>query len=152
MKEFDLEKALAGEPVLLRDGRKGVVFYRIPDEYKYPDAEEVEYKLRGMTITKEGCIRDASESWTLEGRYNTDNAYDNNDIIAMWEEPKISIEDLPKPFRPEIGDEFFYLSAGVVKYCSFYSDVNADLMRGGQCFRTEEDAQKWLDFMKSMME
>ncbi len=22
----------------------------------------------------------------------------------------------------------------------------------GQCFRTEEDAQKWINFMKSMME
>ncbi|ABQ99948.1 hypothetical protein CGSHiGG_05030 [Haemophilus influenzae PittGG] len=25
-------------------------------------------------------------------------------------------------------------------------------MINGQCFRTKEDAQKWLDFMKSMME
>ena len=54
MKEFDLEAALNGEPVLLRNGRKGLVFYRIPDEFKYPDEEEVEYKLRGMTFTKEG--------------------------------------------------------------------------------------------------
>lgn len=59
---------------------------------------------------------------------------------------------LPKPFKPDIGDEFFYLSVGTVRYCSFYSDINADLMRGGQCFREREDAQKWLDFMKSMME
>lgn len=59
---------------------------------------------------------------------------------------------LPKPFKPDIGDEFFYLSVGTVQYCSFYSDINADLMRGGQCFREREDAQKWLDFMKSMME
>lgn len=40
----------------------------------------------------------------------------------------------------------------IVQYCSFYSDINADLMRNGQCFSTREDAQKWLDFMKSMME
>ena len=60
--------------------------------------------------------------------------------------------NLSKPFKPDIGDEFFYLSVGTVQYCSFYSDINADLMRGGQCFREREDAQKWLDFMKSMME
>ncbi|WP_239993758.1 hypothetical protein [Haemophilus haemolyticus] len=70
----------------------------------------------------------------------------------MWEDSKIGIEDLPNPFRPEIGDEFFYLRVGTVQCCSFYSDLNADLMRNGQCFRTAEDAQKWLDFMKSMME
>ena len=66
--------------------------------------------------------------------------------------PKFDTSTLPKPFKPDIGDEFFYLSVGTVQYCSFYSDINADLMRNGQCFSTREDAQKWLDFMKSMME
>ena len=89
-----------------------------------------------------------SANWLLDGK----NSFDQDNIIGMWEEPKISIEDLPNPFRPEIGDEFFYLSVGTVKYCSFYSDLNADLMRNGQCFKTKEDAQKWLNFMKSMME
>lgn len=66
--------------------------------------------------------------------------------------PKFDTSTLPKPFKPDIGDEFFYLSVGTVQYCSFYSDINADLMRNGQCFSTREDAQKWRDFMKSMME
>ena len=66
--------------------------------------------------------------------------------------PKFDTSTLPKPFKPDIGDEFFYLSVGTVQYCSFYSDINADLMRNGQCFSTREDAQKWLDFMKGMME
>lgn len=70
----------------------------------------------------------------------------------MWEEPKISVEDLPKPFKPRIGDEFFYLNDGVIRYFSSYVDSAVKLMRNGQCFRTKEDAQKWLDFMKSMME
>ena len=66
--------------------------------------------------------------------------------------PKFDTSTLPKQFKPYIGDEFFYLSVGTVQYCSFYSDINADLMRNGQCFSTREDAQKWRDFMKSMME
>lgn len=32
---------------------------------------------------------------------------DFKDDIAMWEEPKISVEDLPKPFKPKLG-EFYY--------------------------------------------
>lgn len=152
MKEFDLEKALAGEPVLLRDGRKAIIFHRIPDEYKYSGEGDVVYKLRGMTFTKEGYINDASESWTLDGVYDLSIDDSPDDIIGMWEEPKISIEDLPKPFQPDIGDEFYYISTVEVSYCSFYTDLFADMKRNGQCFRTKEDVQKWLDFMKGMME
>ena len=35
------------------------------------------------------------------------------------------------------------------RYCD---DFDHDLSDGGQCFRTKEDAQKWIQFMKSMME
>ncbi|EDJ91624.1 hypothetical protein [Haemophilus influenzae] len=67
-------------------------------------------------------------------------------------DPKFDTSTLPKPFKPHIGDEFFYLSDGVIRYFSFYADCAANLMINGQCFRTKEDAQKWLDFMKSMLE
>jgi len=152
MKEFDLEKALAGEPVLLRDGKKGIVFYRVPDKYKLSDGEEVDYKLRGMTFDTYGFLSDTCASWTLGGAYNLDNNHNDEDIIGMWEEPKISIEDLPKPFQPDIGDEFYYISTVEVSYCSFYTDLFADMKRNGQCFRTKEDVQKWIHFMKGMME
>ena len=36
MKEFDLEAALNGEPVMLRNGCKAIVYYKIPDEYVFP--------------------------------------------------------------------------------------------------------------------
>lgn len=155
MKEFDLEKALAGEPVLLRDGRKAIIFHRIPDEYKYSGEGDVVYKLRGMTFTKEGYINDASESWTLDGVYDLSIDDSPDDIIGMWEEPKISIEDLPKPFYPEESNGYFYISDGKVAYNLYhskYSESSVQMARNGQSFRTREDAQKWLDFMKSMME
>lgn len=153
MKKFNLEAALNGEPVKLACGRKAYILY---DLSKYPELLKHANRrpLNGLVMSdcKENDCYPAN--WLLDGK----NLFDQDDVIEMWEEPKkqtkkqISIEDLPKPFKPDIGDEFFYLSVGTVRYCSFYSDINADLMRGGQCFREREDAQKWLDFMKSMME
>ena len=72
----------------------------------------------------------------------------------MWQDPKISIEDLPKPFKPKDGEPYFYITGGFIAYESEYCDTEKfDIAaeRGG-CHRTREDAQKWLDFMKSMME
>mgnify|MGYP000385370354 CR=1 FL=1 len=145
MKEFDLKAALNGEPVMLRNGEKAYIFKNIQDTHILDF--KVDYPLIGMMHNHAPV-----QTWSLDGRISLVSDYSNGDIIGMWEEPKIGIEDLPNPFRPEIGDEFFYLSVGTIQYCSFYSDINADLMRNGQCFKTKEDAQKWLDFMKSMME
>ena len=152
MKKFDLDAALNGEPVKLANGNKAIVYYQIPDEYVFEGGAPVAFPLRGIIFNSRGVIEKLDACWRDDGRFNHHD--DPFNIIGMWEEPKkqISIEDLPKPFHPEIGDEFFYLSVGTVQYCSFYSDINADLMRNGQCFSTREDAQKWLDFMKSMME
>ena len=150
MKEFDLKAALNGEPVKLRNGWKAIVYYRVPDEFVNSEGSNVAYPLKGITFQADGAVLNSINSWKDDGCFSAGKR--DFDIVGMWEEPKIGIEDLPNPFRPEIGDEFFYLSVGTIKYCSFYSDLNADLMRNGQCFKTKEDAQKWLDFMKGMME
>ena len=152
MKEFNFEAALNGEPVKLRKGSKAYVVRKIPSNLTYGDNELIDCPLIGVVLDKNGYLTGTEVRWTINGKVYEDGVLHNADIIGVWKEPKISIEDLPKPFKPDIGDEFFYLSVGVVQYCSFYSDINADLMRGGQCFRKREDAQKWLDFMKSMME
>lgn len=96
MKPFDLEKALQGEPVCLRDGRKGLVFYRIPDQYRHSESEkgEIIYKLRGMTLDKEGYVAELNVSWTLDGDYDTEFGNSSDDIIGMWEEPKLTIPEL----------------------------------------------------------
>lgn len=150
MKEFNLDEALQGKPVKLRNGWKAIVYYRIPDEFVNSEGANVAYPLKGITFQADGAVLNSINSWKDDGCFSAGKR--DFDIVGMWEEPKIGIEDLPNPFRPEIGDEFFYLSVGTVKYCSFYSDLNADLMRNGQCFKTKEDAHKWIDFMKSMME
>ena len=150
MKEFNLDAALNGEPVKLRSGHKAIILNDARNYFKNTRPnEEVLIGFVSDIDNQDKLLYHGA--WTSDGSWIS-NFVDEFDIIGMWEEPKISIEDLPKPFKPDIGDEFFYLSVGTVQYCSFYSDINADLMRNGQCFRTREDAQKWLDFMKSMME
>ena len=150
MKEFNLDAALNGEPVKLRSGHKAIILNDARNYFKNTRPnEEVLIGFVSDIDNQDKLLYHGA--WTSDGSWIS-NFVDEFDIIGMWEEPKISIEDLPKPSKPDIGDEFFYLSVGTVQYCSFYSDINADLMRNGQCFRTREDAQKWINFMKSMME
>ena len=153
MKEFNLDAALNGEPVMLRNGCKGVVYYKIPKEYVFSDGSNSAFPLKGLIFDEDGFIKDSSYFWTDNGFCNHES-YHPNDIIGMWEDPKISVEDLPKPFYPMDGDKYFYFSENGIESVNFCETDDSDtgLAENGQCFRTEEDAQKWLDFMKSMME
>ena len=149
MKEFDLDAALNGEPVILRNERKAFVMY---DLRNYPDLiDKLGRKpLNGIVFNKDESIYTNIE-WNEFGA----NALVQYDIMGIWEEPKINIEDLPKPFKPKDGESYLYITGGIVEYEDDYWDSNkfdkSSAERGG-CFRTREDAQKWLDFMKSMME
>ena len=137
MKEFNLDAALNGEP-FYASGQKCYI------------AREVTEFLDDKRVRKFAVIFPSSsaiaEIWSED---------DFKDDIAMWEEPKISIEDLPKPFKPKDGEPYFYITGGFIAYESEYCDTEkfdiAAAERGG-CHRTREDAQKWLNFMKSMME
>ena len=153
MKEFDLKAALNGEPVVLRDGRKAFVLCDVTDYFNITSES-------GRLIGVKGNIKSndvffGTVSWTTSGHYYESHDKHKYDIIGMWEEPKISIEDLPKPFKPKDGEPFYYAYCGKI-YCdheySESSQVYRSFSQNGQCFRSEEDAQKWLDFMKSMME
>ncbi len=62
---------------------------------------------------------------------------------------------LPKPFKPKYGEPYFCITGGLIECESeFWDTNNFDITAAerGNCFRTKKDAQKWLDFMKSMME
>lgn len=151
MKEFDLKAALNGEPVMLRSGNKAYIKYNLLDDIKSLNVKVGMYPLFGYRLE---CNYINNTSWNVLGiaKYRATRGYD---IIGMWEEPKISIEDLPKPFRPKDGEPFYYIYWGEI-YCDYgYSESSStyrSFSQNGQCFRTKEDAQKWLDFMKSMME
>lgn len=145
-----MEAALNGEPVKLACGRKAYILYdlsRYPELLKHANRRP----LNGLVMSdcKENDCYPAN--WLLDGK----NLFDQDNIIEMWEEPKINIEDLPKPFYPEESNGYFYISDGKVAYNLYhskYSESSVQMARNGQSFRTREDAQKWLDFMKSMME
>lgn len=155
MKEFNLDAALNGEPVKLACGRKAYILYdlsRYPELLKHANRRP----LNGLVMSdcKENDCYPAN--WLLDGK----NLFDQDDVIGMWEEPKkqtkkqISIEDLPKPFKPKNGDKYFYFSENGIERVTFCETDDSDtgLAENGQCFRTKEDAQKWIDFMKSMIE
>ena len=137
MKEFNLDAALNGEPINA-NGQKACIAREVTELLD-------DKSLRRFVVIFPDSFTDA-EIW---------DEHDLIDDIWMWEEPKIRAEDLPKPFKPKEDDEYFYINGGIIEYesefwNSSYFDIKAS-KRGG-CFRTKEDAQKWLDFMKSMME
>ena len=137
MKEFNLDAALNGEPICASEQK----CYVVREVTEFLDDKSV----RKFAVIFPGSSAIA-EIWSED---------DFKDDIAMWEEPKISIEDLPKPFKPKDGEPYFYITGGFVECESEFWDTNnfdiAAAERGG-CYRTREDAQKWLHFMKSMME
>lgn len=153
MKEFDLKAALNGEPVMLRSGCKAIIYYKVPDEYKFANNKPVLYPLKGLTFDVNGNLAVSAIYWHASGKFDSKKDH-SLDIIGMWEEP-IKVEDLPKPFKPKDGELYFYINGGVIEYESeFWSSNRFDIKaaKRGNCFRTEEDVKKWLDFMKSMVE
>lgn len=85
MKPFDLEKALAGEPVVLRGGQKAAILYRISDKYKSTEGYPPAFPLQGLILDTEGFVEVFGACWRANGTYNhADSLYD---IVGMWEEP-----------------------------------------------------------------
>lgn len=155
MKEFNLDAALNGEPVKLRNGNKAFICYKLSRDFKYWDGSPINFNICGYILNFNGDIAMLNTAWKEDGKWTMDETKSDRDIIAMWEEPKISIEDLPKPFKPEKSNSYFYISDGKVAYNPYHSkhsESSVQIARNGQSFRTRKDAQKWLDFMKSMME
>ena len=152
MKRFDLKAALNGEPVKLACGRKAYILYdlnRYPELLKHANRRP----LNGLVMSdcrENDCYPD---NWLLDGK----NSFDQYNIIGMWVEPKkqISIKDLPKPFKPQETQHYYYIIGGFIECEDGYWETNSfdrNAAKNGGCFRTREDAQKWLDFMKGMME
>ena len=226
MRPFDLNTALAGEPVKLRNGSKAYVLAKIPDNLKYDKGREVPYPLVGIIMGKDDYISDSHVRWTLKGGCYFTNEPLRNDIVGMWEEPELTQEELfekalkerlplrykgldedyadvyvvaksmsgsyilewkhdadscvsilsnlpkfewylaskkpdvkittvglPKPFTPKRGEKYFSVSPDYVRPEEHYANcLTHPSILNGNCFRTEEDAQKWIDFMKSKKE
>lgn len=75
--------------------------------------------------------------------------------LSPKQDPNTAALTLPKPFYPNNGDAYYYIFCGRIHHVKCYSETNPideNAAKNGQYFRAKEDAQKWLDFMKSMME
>lgn len=146
---FDLEKALAGAPVKLRNGDKAYVKFVMPEGYTgyypltgyMPDPDEED----GFDI----------ESWTLEGKALASQNKCNNDIIGMWKEPipvskNIAVE-CPRKLKDPKNEMWFINECGVSK-SSYGSEIDRDLFDDRVYFGSKEDALAWYRAMKNSMD
>lgn len=104
MKPFNVVEALQGKPVRLRNGMKGIIYYRVPDKYTFNNGEKTYRPLKGMIFTEEGHLSSSSFEWLLNGKVDT-NHLNSLDIIGMYEEDISSLiqkafkENLPMKLR-----------------------------------------------------
>ncbi|MFK3559240.1 pyruvate kinase [Pasteurella multocida] len=155
MKEFDLEKALAGEPVVLRNGNKAFVKFVLENPL-YEDNQVV-----GFHIDDEG--NEEGINWRKDGIHipNVNSMYD---IIGMWEEQQPTVKlTLPCPLKEiEEGQEFWHIvqdsdPLGIawakvdVSMSVFNKDniYHSSLLDAGLAFKSEKDVKAWLDAMKN---
>ena len=151
--EFDIvgmleEPELTSEQVLEKAYQEGLRV-RLDDGFEYP----VIGKARGGSY----LLGDERNTYIMQ--------------CEDFGEPEICLEDtaepspksdtitvtLPKPFTPKEGDVYFCLdddeqSFILEKTYREFSDFDKKNAEMGQCFRTESDAQAWLDAMKSALD
>lgn len=149
---FNLEKALAGEPVMLRNGSKAYVKFVMPSEYKG------KYPLNGYITNPYSSDVLDPEQWTMEGKeYNDGNPYDY-DIISMWKDPELVSNTvtltLPCPLKEPQNNMWFIGGDGVAMKSDYQKDIptrtfNKDKFDNGFYFGSKEDVQAWLDALKN---
>ena len=101
IKPFDLEKALAGEPVVLRGGQKAAILYRIPDKYKSTEGHPPAFPLQGLILDDKGFVEEFGACWREDGTYNHEGSL--SDIVGIWEEPKLTTaEIMEKAFQEKL--------------------------------------------------
>ncbi|OZN49409.1 hypothetical protein [Gallibacterium anatis] len=138
MKPFDLEKALAGEPVKLKNGLKAYVIKKL-------DSPEIGmHELIGFYETEHK--RQRSISWFYDGTRCDDFA-----ITGMWEEPKRFINgiEVPKSLTMKTcanGEKYWFVdlqSSELVtqKAYSVFNTESLNLVTRGLVFRRKQDAK-----------
>ncbi|WP_241951464.1 pyruvate kinase [Pasteurella multocida] len=149
MKPFDLEKALAGEPVVLRGGCKAYVKFKLPEPYTT--------KMPLVGYYENALGRSVDMLWFENGHSSDEEDTHILDIYGMWEEPRPTVTlTLPCPLKTVmVGQKVFYLDLNKQReqVCSFLfqkdSTYHFNLLKNGGIFLTEKDAQAWLDAMKN---
>lgn len=150
MKPFNLENALAGNPVQLRGGGKAYIYYKFPDSAKKELNRPLGFPLIGCIVNDMGQITNSVFTWRTNGTYDDESSNNKHDIIGMWEEPTPTITlTLPKPFKPKQDEIYYSISDLYIKpEKNVARCLDAASIKIGNCFRKEEDAQAWIDAMR----
>lgn len=157
MKPFNLDDALSGKPVKLRDGSKAYVFGCISDDFK------TTYPLRGFIVEKNNIGEltvGRAMSWKLSGKYHVDTE-NFGDIVGMWEEEPIKYRQIngkkfPEPCNKplKIGDPYFIVNIQydltVFKFCWADTSSDNDRLKMGIIHATREAAQAHADAISTL--
>lgn len=142
---FDLERALAGEPVKLRNGKKAYMKYIMPPEYKGS------YPIRGYIIDPSSANEIESNSWTLDGMGCVPTGVHSLDISSMWKDPEPESNTvavtLPRALK-EPKDGMWYVNECGVHSSLNDEDMAINLFNNRVYFGSKEDAKAWFDAMQ----
>lgn len=129
MKAFDLEKALAGEPVRDLSGNKRYILKHPENGYL------VTYAMDNIAV----CC---STIW-----YKNINQ-DEFSMFGMYEEPRPTVTlTLPCPLLEPRKEMHWFDAYGVYK--ESMNGMSDEFLKSGRYFATEEDARAWLDAMRN---
>lgn len=142
MKKFNLNEALDGKPVQLRDGRKAFV-KAILEQSRW---------LKHYTVL--GYARNGNNEeflhWDTNGNCMPDDISDD-DIVGMWEDPKRFINgiEVPKSLTMKTcanGEKYWFVdlqSSELVtqKAYSIFNTESLNLVDRGLAFRRKQDAK-----------
>ena len=101
MKPLDLESAVKGEPVVLRNGSKAYVLADLRDLF----SSNISIRcLVGVSSTKDySGVYSGKMTWRYDGTYYDRLGESDYDIVGMWEEPKLTTEELmEKAFQEKL--------------------------------------------------
>ena len=129
---FDLEKALNGEPVMLRNGSKAIILEQVGD-------------------TLIGYFDECSPlAWKLNGyvRFYVDP---DHEIVGMWKEPEPVSKNvtvtLPRALRKP-KDEMWFIGSNGPNRSSYGENIQLGYFEKTPYFGSEADAKAWFDAMQ----
>lgn len=155
MKPFNVEEALSGKPVQLRNGNKVLIIEDLSTRPLLHPKEE--FCLIGFIINKTGYLDMPAEYWRKNGRFleNQDSPWD---IVGMYEEPRPTVTlTLPCPLNVPQNNMWFIDTDFKVVESMYTSDLGMNSISkeyryrfdAGLYFASEEDAQAWVDAFKN---
>ncbi|EGP03031.1 hypothetical protein [Pasteurella multocida] len=147
LEKFDVNRALAGEPVRLRNGLKAFVTHKLNVDLISTSQEIEPYELVGFTVQNgkfNGVI-----CWTLSGNFYQHVEGTEFDIVEMWNDNIIKV-DLPRPLKTaERNQHVYFITAKGISSVVYKETANDLLMlEDARFFATREDAKAWEDLAK----